>query len=71
MLIQRNKQLGLFIINIQASYAWLYNSVDFIVNSHKIHLVGRLTKTKGKNKVTQEVDEYLGQFRQISTKGDL
>lgn len=59
MLIQSNKQLRSFIVNIQASYAWLYNSVDFMVKSHKILSLGSLTEAKGKNKVRQVVEEYL------------
>ncbi len=42
-LIQNIKQLASFIGNIQSSYARLYNSLDFLVKSHKIQSVGSLT----------------------------
>lgn len=68
MLIQCNKELISFIADIQASYAQLYNIVDFMVKSHNIPSVGSLIEAKGKNKITQEIEEYLDQLMYITTK---
>lgn len=71
MIIQSNKQLTSFITNIQASYEWLYNSVNFMVKMHNIPLVRSLNEAKCRNQVRHEVREYLEQLRQITTKEDL
>jgi len=42
-----------------------------MLKSHKIPLVDTFIEAKGINKVRQEVEEYLDQFRKIATKGDL
>lgn len=42
-----------------------------MVKSHKIPSIDTFNKAKGRNKVRQEVEEYLDYFRQIATKGDL
>jgi len=51
MLIQNNKQLTSFIANTQASYACLYNNLDFLVKPHVILSVGSLTEIKCRNQV--------------------
>lgn len=71
MIIQSNKQLASFIANVQASYARLYNNVDFMEKSHKSPLVGSLTEVRCRNQVRQEVEEYLDQLRKSATKEDL
>ena len=70
MIIHSKKNLASFIATTHDSYARLYNSVDFMVKSHNIPSVGSLTKAKRRNQVRQEIEEYLDQFRQISTKED-
>lgn len=71
ILIKNNKHLTSFIGSIQASYVWLYNSLDFLVKAHGIPSVGSLTKAKHRHQVSQEIEEYLEQLRQIATKEDL
>ena len=51
MIIQNNKQLTSFIGSIQASYVWLYNILDVLVNTHNIPSVGSLTEAKPRNQV--------------------
>ena len=68
MLIQDNKQLTSFIANIQASYAHLYNSLDFLVKPHMIPSIGSLMEIKHRNQVRKEIEEYLEQLRQVTIK---
>jgi len=50
MLIQNNKQLAPSIGSIQASYVWLFSSLDVLVRTHQIPSVGSLTKAKSRTK---------------------
>ena len=49
MLIHNNKIIASFILRIQDSYARLYDSLDFLVNSHWIPSVGSLWEAKPRN----------------------
>lgn len=71
MLIWNNKQLASFIGNTRASYAWLDNSLDFLVRKHQIPSIRSLTKAKPKKQVWKEVKEYLKQLRQETIREDL
>lgn len=68
MLIQNYEHIAPFVSNIQASYAWLYKSLDVMVRMHKILSIGSLTKGRPKNQVHIEIMENL---RQMDTMEDL
>jgi len=62
MLIQNYEQLPPLITNIEASYSWLFKSLDVMVRTHKIPSIGSLVQTIKKNQVLLEVDKYMEQL---------
>lgn len=71
MLIHNNKQLASFIGNIQASYARIYNTLDSLVKTHKIPLVGSLTEAKHRNQVRNGGRGILGAIETDCDQGGL
>ena len=57
--------------NIINSYAWFYNGLDSLAKAQKIHFVGEFVETKGKNVISEEIQEYLHNLKQVTTKEDL
>ena len=60
-LFQNIKQLTSPIVNIQAPYVWLYNSLDFMVRTQKIPLASSFIEYKRKHQPKKEIEEYLEQ----------
>lgn len=44
------------ITSIEASYTWLYKSLDVVMRKYGILSIGRLTEAKDKNKVRLELN---------------
>lgn len=71
MLIQNYEKITSFISNIQASYAWLYKSLDVMVKTHRIPLINSLIEAKQKNEVQLEIERYMEKLRWEGTGDEL
>lgn len=60
----------MLIINIEASYAWLFRSLDVIVQMHKIPSIETLTQAMRKNQVMLDVDKYIEKLMHVATSND-
>lgn len=53
---------------MQASYAWLYNSLDVMVRIRRIPSISSLTDAKPKKQVQLEINECLEKLRWEATR---
>ena len=49
----------MLITSIEASYAWLYRSLDVVVRMYGTSSIGTFTKAKEKNQVKLELNVYF------------
>lgn len=66
-----NPPLPPLITKIEASYAWLYKSLDVIVWTHKVPPIRTLIQAMRKNQVMLDVDKYIEQSMCEATNDDL
>lgn len=71
MLIHNYDQLAPFVNSIQASYAWLYKSLDVMVRMDRTPSIDSLIEAKHKNQVRIEIQRYMEKLRQEATRDDL
>jgi len=70
-MIQNYKELPPLISNVEASYTWLFRSLDIVVRKYGTPSFGMLTEAKEKNQVKLELDAYFYHFILMGNNADL
>lgn len=70
-LIWNYEELLPLVTSVEASYAWLYMSLDVMVRNYGTLLIGMLSEAKEKNQVRLELDAYFYHLILMITSEDL